>query len=87
MSINVMPIEPVVEPAAVRVKVGIDAAITAKHQVAVRETAADGSVSTQRFAVSPTLAGLEVLSTRLARYPGCPRPRCCRGGRTWTSWP
>ena len=65
-----MPIEPVVEPAAVRVKIGIDAAITAKHQVAVRETAADGSVTTQRFAVSPTLAGLEVLSTRLARYPG-----------------
>src|SRR4051794_104611 len=52
------------------VKVGIDAAITAKHQVAVRETAADGSVSTQRFAVSPTLAGLSVLSTRLARCPG-----------------
>ena len=37
-----MPIEPVVEPAAVRVKVGIDAAITAKHQVAVRETAPTG---------------------------------------------
>ena len=42
MSINAIPIEPAVEPAAVRVKVGIDAAITAKHQVAVRETAPTG---------------------------------------------
>ena len=54
----------------VRVSVGIDAAITAKHHVAVRETAVDGSVTMRRFVVPPTLAGLSQLTRRLARYPG-----------------
>jgi len=54
----------------VRVSVGIDAAITAKHHVSVRETNADGSVSMHRFVVPPTLTGLSQLSRRLARYPG-----------------
>jgi transposase len=56
--------------APVRVSVGIDAAITAKHHVAVRETAVDGSVTMRRFVVPPTLAGLSQLTRRLARYPG-----------------
>ena len=68
---TLFPFPAVVEPAGVvRVQVGIDAAITAKHQIAVRETAADGSVVTQRFVAAPTLAGLTSLSQRLAKYPG-----------------
>jgi hypothetical protein len=55
--------------AAVRVQVGIDAAIVANHAVCLRSTAVDGSVTTRRFPVPPTLAGLAGLSTRLAEYP------------------
>ena len=53
-----------------RVSVGIDAAITAKHHVAVRETAVDGSVTKRRFVVPPTLAGLSQLTRRVARSSG-----------------
>jgi hypothetical protein len=52
------------------VQVGIDAAIVAQHHVCVREIDAHGRVSTQRFQVRPTLAGLTALSRRLAAYPG-----------------
>ncbi|MDQ4105073.1 MAG: transposase [Actinomycetota bacterium] len=57
-------------PAGVRVQVGIDAAITSNHHVCVRQVGADGAVVTSRFVVSPTLAGLSTLTTRLAGYPG-----------------
>lgn len=60
--------EPAVEAPA-RVQVGIDAAITALHQVCVREVAADGSVRVQRFRLPPTLAGLDRLTERLSAYP------------------
>ena len=60
-----MPAGPVV-----RVSVGIDAAITAKHHVSVRETVRANSTIRSRFAVPPTLTGLSQLSRRLARYPG-----------------
>lgn len=60
--------EPAVEGLA-RVQVGIDAAITALHQVCVREVAVDGSVRVQRFRVPPTLAGLDRLTERLSAYP------------------
>ena len=55
---------------AVRVRVGIDAAVVAQHQVCVRETEADGRVRADRFHVPPTLAGLRSLTGRLARHPG-----------------
>ena len=51
-------------------QVGIDAAVTAKHQIAVRETAADGSVVIHRFFAAPTLAGLRSLTQRRAEYSG-----------------
>ena len=70
MSINASPVRPAAAPAVVRVSVGIDAAVTAKHHVAVRETDADGSVSMHRFVVPPTLTGLSQLTRRLSRYPG-----------------
>jgi transposase len=54
----------------VRVQVGIDAAVTANHHIAVRVTDQDGRVDTARFVVPPTLAGLSSLSSRLVRYPG-----------------
>ena len=50
--------------------VGIDAAVTANHHVCVREVGAGGTVTTTRFLVPPTLAGLAMLSERLAAYPG-----------------
>lgn len=50
-----------------RVQVGIDAAITANHSVAVRRPGA-GSAAT-RFSVPPTLAGLQTLTRRLAEVP------------------
>jgi transposase len=55
--------------AAVRVCVGIDAAVSADHNVCVRQTAADGSASSERFRVAPTAAGLERLSRRLSALP------------------
>jgi transposase len=54
----------------VRVQVGIDAAITANDHVCVRQIGLDGTVTTSRFRVAPTLAGLTGLSGRLAAYPG-----------------
>ncbi len=54
----------------VRVQIGIDAAITANHHVAVRRVSADGTATTTRFMVAPTLAGLKTLSGRLADCPG-----------------
>lgn len=50
-----------------RVQVGIDAAITANHSVAVRRPGT-GSAAT-RFSVPPTLAGLQTLTCRLAEFP------------------
>lgn len=50
------------------VRVGIDAAITANHHVCVREVGADGTVTTNRFLVPPTLAGLGLLRQRLGGY-------------------
>jgi transposase len=54
----------------VRVQVGIDAAITSNHHIAVRATDQAGMVDTARFIVAPTLAGLSLLSSRLTPYPG-----------------
>lgn len=48
-----------------RTLVGIDAAITARHHVAVRS---DGAETTKRFSVEPTLAGLRTLTDRLVGY-------------------
>jgi hypothetical protein len=54
------------KPAAlVRAVAGIDAAITARHHIAVREVF-DGTEHLGRFTVNPTLAGLERFSQRLA---------------------
>ena len=52
------------------VRVGIDAAIVAQHEVCIRATDAQGRVRTDRFRVQPTLAGLRSLSSRLAEMPG-----------------
>ena len=52
------------------VRVGIDAAIVAQHEVCIRATDAQGRVRTDRFRVQPTLAGLRSLSNRLAEVPG-----------------
>jgi transposase len=52
------------------VLVGIDAAITANHHVCVRQVGTDGAVTTSRFLVAPTLAGLSLLTRQLAAYPG-----------------
>ena len=52
------------------VRVGIDAAVVAQHEVCVRSTDAQGRVRTDRFRVQPTLAGLRSLSNRLAEMPG-----------------
>jgi hypothetical protein len=40
------------------VRVGIDAAIVAQHEVCIQATDAQGRVRTDRFRVQPTLAGL-----------------------------
>ena len=45
--------------------VGIDAAITARHHVAVRD---DGAETPKRFSVEPTLGGLRTLTDRLVGY-------------------
>ena len=47
-----------------RVSIGIDAAVVAPHQIAIR-----GEVE-EDFKVSPTLAGLATLTERLERYAG-----------------
>lgn len=52
-----------------RVTVGIDAAVVANHQVAIRGSTGGVGIS-EDFAVSPNLAGLERLTGRLAAYPG-----------------
>src|SRR5215203_5656785 len=52
------------------VRVGIDAAVVAQHEVCVRATDAQGRVRTERFRVQPTLAGLRSLTGRLAEMPG-----------------
>jgi len=58
------------KPAAiVRAVAGIDAAITARHHIAVREFFDDGTEHLSRFTVDLTLAGLERLSARLAAVP------------------
>jgi hypothetical protein len=53
-----------------QVRVGIDAAVVAQHEVCIRATDAQGRVRTDRFRVQPTLAGLRSLSNRLAELPG-----------------
>jgi hypothetical protein len=55
--------------ALVRAVAGVDAAITARHHIAVREFFDDGTEHLSRFTVDPTLAGLERLSQRLAAVP------------------
>lgn len=53
------------------VVVGIDAAVVANHRVVVRRLEAGGpGVVVEDFEASPTLAGLDRLSKRLAAYPG-----------------
>ena len=52
------------------VRVGIDAAVVAQHEVCIRTTEADGRVRTDRFRVQPTLTGLRSLTDRLAETPG-----------------
>jgi len=52
------------------VRVGIDAAVVAQHEVCLRVIEADGRVRTDRFRVPPTLAGLRSLTDRLAQTPG-----------------
>ena len=52
------------------VRVGIDAAIVAQHEVCIRTTGPDGRVRSDRFHVQPTLAGLRILTARLAETPG-----------------
>jgi len=52
-----------------RVTVGIDAAVVANHQVAIRGSAG-GEVIAEDFAVAPTLAGMERLTERLSEYRG-----------------
>jgi transposase len=51
------------------VTIGIDAAVVANHQVAIRGSTG-GEVMSEDFSVSPTLAGLEKLTDRLSEYPG-----------------
>jgi transposase len=52
------------------VRVGIDAAVVAQHEVCVRTTDGAGRVTVDRFPVQPTLAGLRSLTSRLAVTPG-----------------
>jgi hypothetical protein len=53
------------------VRVGIDAAVVAQHEVCIRATNAQGRVvRSDRFRVQPTLAGLRSLSNRVAQMPG-----------------
>ena len=52
------------------VRVGIDAAVVAQHEVCLRVTEADGRIRVDRFHVPPTLAGLRSLTGRLSATPG-----------------
>src|SRR5215207_4811184 len=52
------------------VRVGIDAAVVAQHEVCIRATDTQGRVRTDRFHVQLTLAGLRSLTDRLAGMPG-----------------
>lgn len=52
-----------------RVTVGIDAAVVANHQVAIRGSTGGEGIAVD-FAVSPTLAGMARLTERLSVYPG-----------------
>ncbi|MEP6666608.1 MAG: hypothetical protein ABJA81_09195 [Nocardioidaceae bacterium] len=44
-------------PAAVRAAAGIDAAVTVRHHIAVRQIYDDGTEHISRFTADPTLAG------------------------------
>ncbi len=53
------------------VGIGIDAAVTADHRVAVRRIVAGGAGEViDSFTASPTLAGLHRLTERLSPYAG-----------------
>ena len=52
------------------VRVGIDAAVVAQHEVCLRVIEADGRVRTDRFRVQPTLAGLADLEDSAGRDAG-----------------
>lgn len=67
----------------VRAVAGIDAAITARHHIAVREFFDDGTEHLSRFTVDPTLAGLERLSQRLAAVPAPLTPAVEPTSMTW----
>ena len=54
----------------VRVQVGIDAAVTANHHIAVRVTDAGRAVGTRAVRGPPTLTGLAALSGGCRAYPG-----------------
>lgn len=63
-----------------RVSIGIDAAVVAPHQIAVR-----GEVC-EDFGVLPTLAGLAKLTKRLETYAGSlvvSRVMICGTGHSW----
>jgi len=72
--VDASPVPPPAAPpspaASCRAQIGIDAAITANHQVAVRRVGVDGDATTTRFVVAPTLAGLGTSTGRLAGCPG-----------------
>jgi hypothetical protein len=53
---------------------GIDATVTAKHRISMRTLPQDGAEGPTRFAVEPSLAGMDKLTERLRRA-GAPWPR------------
>jgi transposase len=67
---SVAVVQPVPVRVSARVTVGVDAAVTANHHVCVRTVHADGRVEVSRLHVAPSVAGLGVLSQRLAGTPG-----------------
>lgn len=67
----------------IRAVAGIDAAITARHHIALREFFDDGTEHLSRFTVDPTLAGLERLSQRLAAVPAPVRAVVEPTSMTW----
>ncbi|MET1154097.1 transposase, partial [Arthrobacter sp.] len=62
---------------------GIEAAITARHYIGVREFFDDGTEHLSRFTVDPTLAGLERLSQRLAAVHAPPTAVVDPTSMTW----